>query len=1601
MGIAPILRLCFCKIRISSCVLGFIALTSTQLICLEARADIKVRAKSGLNTKINGRLNGSCRKGVCRISGGQRGGKRNRLLFHRLKQLDTRGKSIKKIKLNLGNKKVRSVFLGVTDRKGAFLDTPFVLSGKADLIVLAPGGLNINGASFRNVNNLTFAASSRVQMDAGRSFDLLKTSAEQVSTLRLPNDVSLSESSKRFLPSGNRHSGKDLMNPFDNRPIKVSGLLSVDRDLLVVAEQPIHLTDSHLSVGGDVHIESRLSRINFPTKSVDVLNRDKRLSAIQIDNVRGQFSGDLGLVSRSGSVGRSVTGLSVFDSDLSAEGDLHVSAKASPNSPFSESTGIDLRSSNFNADSIGLKGRGGSSSDQILNRGIDMDNTSLIAAQRISMVGKGGDGRKHVQGIVLRPKSTIKSLRADISIKGLGGDDAGIGLQGLLIDSRGNLVAQSDLKLFGVAGSSRAPHHGSGIYIGNKTRLKADNVLITGIGSDLTDSTSRLPVKQKNQLKWNSGVFISPHTHIKTSGNLQIDGEGGYGHQFLDGVSISGSYVVSKGDVSLFGISGYGDTIQDSFGLYLEGTDIKAKNIWFTGFSSDDNEKVNTQLLDGIHLGNSNVVAKGFIDAFGQTGTSQNMTNSAGFYAFGSTLKAGSMWLLGKPGAYSQIDGRNSNQSGLTASDRESKIAGQSSGKNVGLWLKESTLRTSRGDLYLTGVGGDGKTKLHGIWLDKTTVNAKNGVLDILGESGSGGRRMYGVFARNSDLKAQQHAILNGRSMDSPLGSNNIGIKINDSSQLTSPDILLHGEGGNSKGLGQILDGVLVQNARLNASNKLDVVGYAGTGSNVQQSNGIGLYDKAKLIGDKINLRGYGVPKDPQDISDQQAISDQRITDKIDDYSDGFDNHGIAINESMVKANHSLVLKGDAGFGQKYLDGVHMNHSDLFSESKLKIIGKGNPLGNSFEHSSGIYSHDTRMISDGLLKLAGDGGLGERIKKSHGIELSSSFIDGMNVKIVGNGGGGGRLNRRSAGVVIFNNSFFNSDHSMSVRGSGGNAFKVDYGTGIVVEDSTFDSSGWLHLRGLSGYGFEKMKESLGIHLKRSKLKSDSIRLVGKPGDPDKDTLTSAQNKVAWGELNQGIAIRKSRLKATDQLVLRGVGGEGISQLDGIFIQYGSLKAGQHLNMTGEGGSGTNLHSTAGIIALENSSIQSPSIYLKGKGGVSTIQNVDSQFSDSYYNDGIYLEESTVSTLPLKGIELITRERPSMVLQGFGGEIRVEGDVPFARGDLNSGVVLWDVDFIGASSSRIFGYAGKPPKGNLNTGVEIRNDSNLRFISDPGFDGPAVSLFGKAFSGNDKNTAVKIKDSQLSSPFADLKVVGKGAKQSDGRLNQGVRLIDTSVAVGDSNHTEQHDFFLAGYGGRGNRSNSGVYVKGKSQTQRFDVTGSIFVKGKIREDEWRKHPSVFINNVRLSAGENLNLIADRSVKLRSTGLDAGNNLFMKAYSIELQDTSIQAGDQISIQAEQLSVDLSQIVEAAYQSDDQQSDQSVSVDDAVPSKSSQLSQNLTLQQIEQQILMREQTAVSRLSRTLGLERIQPMGLSDIQRMLRSSMQRNFDSLPIQNK
>ena len=227
-----------------------------------ALADVKVDQNSGLSSKVNGRLDGSCKAGTCRISGGRRSGRKNRLLFHRLSELNTKGNRIKKIKLNLGDQKTKSVILGVTHPKGTFIDTPFILSGKADLILLSPGGIEVNGARFNNVVNLALAATSRFDMDGGY-FDVFQTSSDQLRTLRWPDDDSLDQLANRFFSSTSSLDADVIAQPPSNGSIRISEQLTVDGDLLVVAKQPIKVLDSQLALSGDAHLESRVDPIGI------------------------------------------------------------------------------------------------------------------------------------------------------------------------------------------------------------------------------------------------------------------------------------------------------------------------------------------------------------------------------------------------------------------------------------------------------------------------------------------------------------------------------------------------------------------------------------------------------------------------------------------------------------------------------------------------------------------------------------------------------------------------------------------------------------------------------------------------------------------------------------------------------------------------------------------------------------------------------------------------------------------------------------------------------------------------------------------------------------------------------------------------------------------------------------------------------------------------------------------------------------------------------------------------------------------------------------------------------------------------------------------
>ena len=315
--------------RSSSIVVAWISLIALSLSPV-ARADVSVRGDSGLNSKVNGQRDGSCKAGVCRVSGGRRGGRQKKILFHRLSELDTRGDRIKKIKLNIGDRKTKSVIVGVTNRKGSYLTTPFVLSGKADLILLSPGGVQMNGATFKNTNHLSLAATSHFKMGDG-VFDIFKTSADHLNDLSLADETPLSARADQLLSDFSSSPIDDNHGQSLKGAIKISDRLSVDGDLLVVAKQPIKLKRAQLDISGDLFLESRLLDAADNAVNRDAAKNKNIQNMILFNTVDAEIAGDVdvnrGVFARRAFVLDAVELCSVVlaEKDVVAMGDDHKS----------------------------------------------------------------------------------------------------------------------------------------------------------------------------------------------------------------------------------------------------------------------------------------------------------------------------------------------------------------------------------------------------------------------------------------------------------------------------------------------------------------------------------------------------------------------------------------------------------------------------------------------------------------------------------------------------------------------------------------------------------------------------------------------------------------------------------------------------------------------------------------------------------------------------------------------------------------------------------------------------------------------------------------------------------------------------------------------------------------------------------------------------------------------------------------------------------------------------------------------------------------------------------------------------------------------------
>ena len=140
-------------------------------------AEIRSEGKKGLFTKVNGKIDGSCGSGVCKISGGVSAGKN---LFYRFRKFDTRGK-IKGVEFDSIGRK--NVIVGVTSPKGSFIDKSIGLSSSASLFWLSPGGIHLSqGASFINVPSLNLSTANTLRFGNG-SFDVFRSHASDLTGL--------------------------------------------------------------------------------------------------------------------------------------------------------------------------------------------------------------------------------------------------------------------------------------------------------------------------------------------------------------------------------------------------------------------------------------------------------------------------------------------------------------------------------------------------------------------------------------------------------------------------------------------------------------------------------------------------------------------------------------------------------------------------------------------------------------------------------------------------------------------------------------------------------------------------------------------------------------------------------------------------------------------------------------------------------------------------------------------------------------------------------------------------------------------------------------------------------------------------------------------------------------------------------------------------------------------------------------------------------------------------------------------------------------------------------------------------------------------------
>lgn len=783
-----------------------------------AFADLKVNGGGRVGTKLNGSLNGTCRRGICKISGGMRKGKNKNILMHRLDKFDTRGGSIKKVKINNSKGKIQTIVLSVTDPRGAFLTVPTFLKRRSDFVLLSPGGIQLKGKGFHNVGSLSLIAKPSFKVD-----HFLFHAAESKS------------------PSS------ELMTP---GKIKISSNLSVDGNLLIDSVGEIRIQDSTIKVADSLQVVSKTLRGNMYAPYDQQAENQVSISNSSLGTAYGNLDVN---VSRRLSTTNSAPAIDIDQSDLDAAGKMSIKGRINNPSRGLTAPVLEIDSSNLKAkrllrvkgtlrnfqkskDSIAvaLSGRSSFASDRetqilgLFNSGVDLVRSDAVR------IGNGSGDRASV------------SFRGPVKIIGKIHDFQSSRSSYAIWVTESDLFAFDDIHLSADVMNVAWSQSTSGVFLEDTSLLsnQIGSLVLSSSIYRVDDSISDFGVViDRSNINYFRDVEIdswADTSRVRVAGSLGILLDQAYlqsGSMRFSGYGASG---VQRSAEFIHGQQSepadlriQPDDVHNS-GIFINKSRLVAENdIKIDGIAGEFQSFFgeNVSMPFGVYIFKSNLDSGRLIKIYGDGGSSYSGRTSlaTGVHLFKSNLSSLKIDLMGDGGDIFYV----SQVSSQVALDGNEGLLLESSRLDTSAQSTPSFNSRTKNSIQLNGVGGDIKSEdASRLRFD---VDAMNGVSIVgselisgdtaywFGESGNtphGSDSNQGIYIEDSDiffydenLDRQETALLIGVSQSGT--NNNHGVLVFDSTFISpNSDLAFDGEGAiNASQSGELNRGIVFDNS--------------------------------------------------------------------------------------------------------------------------------------------------------------------------------------------------------------------------------------------------------------------------------------------------------------------------------------------------------------------------------------------------------------------------------------------------------------------------------------------------------------------------------------------------------------------------------------------------------------------------------------------------------------------------------------------------------------------------------------------------------------------------------------------------------------------